>query len=249
MTTTQSLSYHAKDGKALEFDTSREACEKYGFFAGSRVLTPKGPALETGLIVNIHFNSMLGFEKTAPCQIFDYLKIKLVHGWIIDPQQLEANALVSNLSYNELAAKMVNFEQSFPNTKIGTEQQEYGLKLIQSGLEEDELCVFFRNNHFATMTKHDGFLHILVSDVGYEAERMIVWDRIMTIGGENIFLSGDFKTRKESSLEEVKLNLIAIGYKESEVKEAMDHINSVDSNEDPFEIATNYMTSKNYFPS
>ncbi|EGG14548.1 DUF544 family protein [Cavenderia fasciculata] len=219
------------------------------------------PSLETGLIVNINFNSISGFEKTVPCQIFDYLNIKLVHGWISDPKNTEAHNLIGSLTYNELAPKIVTFEQSFPNANLGTEAQirelinchqltDYGLELIRSNLQDDELCVFFRNNHFATMTKHEGNLHILVSDVGYETERAIVWEKIVSIGGENLFLSGDFKTRKESALEEVRLNLLAIGYKESEVKEAMDFvISSNDANVEPFDIATSFMNSKQYVPT
>ncbi|EFA80835.1 DUF544 family protein [Heterostelium album PN500] len=218
------------------------------------------PSLETGLIVNIKFDNICGFDKTEPCQIFDYLKIKLVHGWIY-PEEAEGHVFVSDLTYNDLAAKMTSFGQSFPDITSSTEEQIRdffacnqltikGLELIKENLEEDELCVFFRNNHFATMTKHAGDLHILVSDVGYESESAVVWDKIIGIGGENLFLSGEFKTRRENQVEIARLDLLAIGYNDEQVGQAIDHVNQsklTDSSE-PFSIAIEYLNSKGYTP-
>ncbi len=46
---------------------------------------------------------------------------------------------------------------------------------------QDELTVFFRNNHFSTLTKHAGALYNLVTDIGYERERNIMWDLLATV--------------------------------------------------------------------
>ncbi|EGC31787.1 hypothetical protein DICPUDRAFT_82343 [Dictyostelium purpureum] len=218
------------------------------------------PTLEKGLIVNIYFDNISGFEKTEPCQIFDYLNIKLVHGWIPDPEQLDIKQIIGSLSYNDLAPKIVSFEQSFPNAKVDTQQKvndfansnqltEHGLHLIQENLKEDELCVFFRNNHFATMTKHDGYLHILVSDVGYERESNIIWDRIMSKEGESIFLSGDFLSRKDELIIEVVNTLKLFGFKDSEVDEAKHYVQTIDKVDcDLIEEATKFLQSKGYSP-
>ncbi|GAM25997.1 hypothetical protein SAMD00019534_091720 [Acytostelium subglobosum LB1] len=215
------------------------------------------PTLETGLIVNILFNNIFAFEKNHPIQIFDYLKIRLVHGWLSDPENVEAHNLISNLSYNELATKIVDFEKSFPLISSKAEKQirdllngsqlsSYGLEQIRTSLEEDEICVFFRNNHFATITKHDGSLHILVTDIGYETERNIVWEKIITLDGDNILLNSEFKTRKDANMDEVIGNLLAIGFQESHVREAIAHVNKQESSEEPFELAISYLNSKNY---
>ncbi|KAN0043037.1 hypothetical protein ACTA71_010672 [Dictyostelium dimigraforme] len=216
------------------------------------------PSLEKGLIVNIYFDSIQGFEKTEPCQIFDYLNIKLVHGWIVDPNQKEVKQLIGNLNYNDLVPKIVTFEQSFPNAKPELQQKmndfansnqltDYGLSLIQENLKEDELCVFFRNNHFATMTKHDGYLHILVSDVGYERENNIIWDRIMSKEGESIFLSGDFRSRKDEQIIEVVNTLKLFGFKDNEVDEAKSYIQTIDKMDvDLVDEATKYLQSRGY---
>ncbi|KAF2074305.1 hypothetical protein CYY_004399 [Polysphondylium violaceum] len=218
------------------------------------------PTLESGLIVNILFNSIFGFDKTAPCQIFDYLHIKLVHGWIVDPEKKELFKAIGNQNYNDLTPKIVTFDQSFPDSPKELEQEikdfansnqltDYGLSLIQQNLKEDELCVFFRNNHFATMTKHDGFLHILVSDLGYEREKNIIWDRIMTKEGESLFLSGKFLSRKDESIIEVKSTLVLFGFSTPQVDEAIVHISAIDKLDvDLLDEATKYLTSKGYIP-
>ncbi|EAL72235.1 hypothetical protein ACTFIW_009702 [Dictyostelium discoideum] len=216
------------------------------------------PSLEKGLIVNIYFDSIQGFEKTEPCQIFDYLNIKLVHGWIVDPNQKEVKQLIGHLNYNDLVPKIVTFDQSFPNAKPELQQKindfansnqltDYGLSLIQEHLKEDELCVFFRNNHFATMTKHDGYLHILVSDVGYERENNIIWDRIMSKEGESIFLSGDFRSRKDELIIEVVNTLKLFGFKDNEVDEAKSYIQTIDKMDvDLVDEATKFLQSRGY---
>jgi hypothetical protein len=57
----------------------------------------------------------------------------------------------------------------------------YGLSQLHQSLEEDELAIFFRNNHFSTLTKHNDFLYNLVTDIGYERERNVVWDLLSTV--------------------------------------------------------------------
>lgn len=44
------------------------------------------PKLATGIDVNVRFKSIVDFEFTSECAIFDLLDISLVHGWLVDPQ-------------------------------------------------------------------------------------------------------------------------------------------------------------------
>ena len=39
-------------------------------------------------------------------------------------------------------------------------------------MRPNELAVFFRNNHFNTIFLHKGVVHILVTDQGYEFEKV-----------------------------------------------------------------------------
>ncbi|KAL6501333.1 hypothetical protein OROHE_024980 [Orobanche hederae] len=54
----------------------------------------------------------------------------------------------------------------------------YGLSCLRDGLEELQLCVFFRNNHFSTMFKFEGELYLLVTDQGYINQPDLVWGKL-----------------------------------------------------------------------
>ena len=43
------ISFRHRNGNTYEIDTSREACKKFGYFAGERVRTPEGPATVLGV--------------------------------------------------------------------------------------------------------------------------------------------------------------------------------------------------------
>lgn len=63
------------------------------------------PKLQVGLDVNVRFDRINGFEYTPELEIFDMLGINLVHGWLVDPQDDEAYAIVSTLSYNQVSTR------------------------------------------------------------------------------------------------------------------------------------------------
>uniref|UniRef100_A0A1J3GG80 F-box/kelch-repeat protein n=1 Tax=Noccaea caerulescens TaxID=107243 RepID=A0A1J3GG80_NOCCA len=67
-----------------------------------------------------------------------------------------------------------------------------GLVLLEAKLKEGEICVFFRNNHFYTLLKHDNALYNLVTDAGYEKEVDVVWETLQ-VDGDSVFMTGDFK--------------------------------------------------------
>ncbi|XP_033271508.1 ubiquitin carboxyl-terminal hydrolase MINDY-1 isoform X3 [Orcinus orca] len=129
------------------------------------------PKLATGLDVNVRFTGVSDFEYTPECSIFDLLGIPLYHGWLVDPQSPEAVSAVGKLSYNQLVEKIITCKHS-SDTNLVTEgliaeqflettaaQLTYhGLCELTTAAKEGELSVFFRNNHFSTMTKHKDYL-------------------------------------------------------------------------------------------
>jgi hypothetical protein len=52
-----------------------------------------------------------------------------------------------------------------------------GLYELHRCIEENELGVLFRNNHFGVITKHKGSLYVLITDAGYKNEPMI-WEKL-----------------------------------------------------------------------
>ncbi|OXB72320.1 UNVERIFIED_CONTAM: hypothetical protein H355_015619 [Colinus virginianus] len=137
------------------------------------------PKLSTGLDVNVRFTGVSDFEYTPECIVFDLLNVPLYHGWLVDPQSPEVVRAVGKLSYNQLVEKIITCKHS-GDTNLVTEgliaeqflestasQLTYhGLCELTAAVKEDELSVFFRNNHFSTMIKHK-FLESTASQLTY----------------------------------------------------------------------------------
>ncbi|XP_047581662.1 ubiquitin carboxyl-terminal hydrolase MINDY-1 isoform X1 [Lutra lutra] len=163
------------------------------------------PKLATGLDVNVRFTGVSDFEYTPECSIFDLLGIPLYHGWLVDPQSPEAVSAVGKLSYNQLVEKIITCKHS-RDTNLVTEgliaeqflettaaQLTYhGLCELTAAAKEGELGVFFRNNHFSTMTKHKSHLYLLVTDQGFLQEEQVVWESLHTVDGDSCFCDSDF---------------------------------------------------------
>eukprot|EP00890_Picochlorum_soloecismus_P004171 jgi/Picsp_1/4755/NSC_02123-R1_protein fam63a len=87
---------------------------------------------------------------------------------------------------NALAIK--EFLESHPN-----QLTVYGLVSLSDRLQEDQLAVFFRNNHFNVLLKHMNELYILVTDQGYQNEPDIVWERLINVDGDTEFVQWNFQ--------------------------------------------------------
>uniref|UniRef100_A0A7S1XE72 MINDY deubiquitinase domain-containing protein n=1 Tax=Compsopogon caeruleus TaxID=31354 RepID=A0A7S1XE72_9RHOD len=176
------------------------------------------PELRRGIDVNVRFFAPEAFEFTRELACFDLFRVRLLHGWLIDPQESELIEAVGDLSFNQAMDLLVNAGSVDDGAWNGVELREvqdmdrnrvalietflsdntsqltpYGLKMVTSDLQEDEYCVFFRNNHFSTATKHNNHLHILVSDVGFVNENNIVWEKLLSVSGDSAFVNGDFR--------------------------------------------------------
>ena len=55
---------------------------------------------------------------------------------------------------------------------------------LSDTIKENEVCVFFRNNHFATLHCCHGNLYLLASDFGY-FDTDVVWEQLddVRVGG------------------------------------------------------------------
>ena len=229
------------------------------------------PTFQYGMDVNPHFTQGIdGYEYTSQLTAFDLLRVKLVHGWLIDPQQEETHTAIGRDSYNALVERIIqgseasaeleqihrqirhclgdnDADQNYQTGRAEEEEEEkteiqgievvdvpdddpmivsndenpdptvgspslppppsksakstpphastsverelhelyakserlsrlategsiindflnstshqltvFGLQVLHDELKEDELVVFFRNNHFGTLTKHQG---------------------------------------------------------------------------------------------
>ncbi|XP_075064168.1 ubiquitin carboxyl-terminal hydrolase MINDY-2 isoform X2 [Mixophyes fleayi] len=172
--------------------------------------------LQTGLDVNVKFTGVRVFEYTPECIVFDILNIPLYHGWLVDPEIAEVVTAVGNCSYNQLVEKIISCKQSENSELVSegfvaeqflngtaTQLTYHGLSELTSSLQEGELCVFFRNNHFSTMTKYKGLLYLLVTDQGFLTEENIVWESLHNVDGDGNFCDSEFHLRPPSDPESV----------------------------------------------
>ncbi|MEM6363097.1 MAG: MINDY family deubiquitinase, partial [Planctomycetota bacterium] len=72
------------------------------------------PSLNTGLDVNVRFDSPVAFEFTRQLSVFDvFPNVRLVHGWLVDPQDTKLTVALSQISYNQLVDELVRTQHSF----------------------------------------------------------------------------------------------------------------------------------------
>ncbi|XP_031170317.1 ubiquitin carboxyl-terminal hydrolase MINDY-2 isoform X2 [Sander lucioperca] len=172
--------------------------------------------LQTGLDVNVKFTGVRVFEYTPECIVFDLLDIPLYHGWLVDPQMQDIVKAVGNCSYNQLVEKIISCKQSDNSELAGegivaeqflsstaTQLTYHGLCELTSTVQEGELCVFFRNNHFSTMIRYKGQLYLLVTDQGFLTEEKVVWESLHNVDGDSNFCDSEFRLRPPSDPETV----------------------------------------------
>jgi hypothetical protein len=67
-----------------------------------------------------------------------------------------------------------------------------GLEMLLERIPEDIPSLFFRNNHFQTIVKHQNQLYTLVTDQGYIKNEHIVWETLDTVTGDSEFCNERF---------------------------------------------------------
>ena len=105
------------------------------------------------------------------------MSIKLLHGWLYDPQDKLLSDLVDDLSYNQLVEKALTLQGSENDSDVSNylvikdfidtaQLTVHGLCEIIHVLNDGEVVALFRNNHFSTICKQNSRLYLLVTDIG-----------------------------------------------------------------------------------
>mmetsp|Transcript_39048 Transcript_39048/g.98417 ORF Transcript_39048/g.98417 Transcript_39048/m.98417 type:complete len:477 (-) Transcript_39048:575-2005(-) len=85
---------------------SEEEQKHYEFLVAEAMETL--PGLAVGLFVNVLFTgSVTSFEFTKQVGVFDLFRIPLVHGWLVDPQDIMSYSYLDGKSYNQLMERLV----------------------------------------------------------------------------------------------------------------------------------------------
>lgn len=181
------------------------------------------PSLQFGMDVNPKFTAgPTGVEYTMHLNAFDLLHIELVHGWLLEPDAPEYE-FIGSLTYNQLVNAVIEGNDAEAALDRATDGQElanredlstkatkgsvvklfldrsahqltqYGLTVLHEYMQDGQMFVFFRNNHFNTITKHEGLLYLLVTDFGYANVGSVVWEKLDVIDGDTEYVTSDFK--------------------------------------------------------
>jgi hypothetical protein len=173
------------------------------------------PNLNQGMDVNVKFESVDAFEYTTQLSVFEVLGIPIVHGWIVDPNDRDAQEVLKNLSYNQAAElALTQFGGGSDQKEEKEEEHEriakalvvgrwlernssqltrYGLDQLIRRLPEGTLAVLFRNNHFSVIHKRNNQLFALVTDSSFNEFPDVMWEELAEIGGDTRYLDSNFQ--------------------------------------------------------
>ena len=107
---------------------------------------------------------------------------------VLGKEILDIRGKISDLSLQITRAAVAN---AFL-TSSGHQLTYHGLARLHEHMGDGAISVFFRNNHFATLTKHDGVLYLLATDLGYANTPEIVWEKLDNIDGDTEYANEFF---------------------------------------------------------
>lgn len=173
--------------------------------------------IQTGIDVNVKFDRVDGFEYTPELSLFDLAQVRLLHGWVIDPQDSVLSNLVGDLTYNQLVEKTMTLSSSNDTKEVSqslmlkdhlesSQLTVHGICELNSHLQSGDITVLFRNNHFSTVTKHGDRLYVLVTDIGWFEEKLIIWETLDSTCNSSSFVDGVFECASVSTSRNKSLN-------------------------------------------
>lgn len=99
------------------------------------------------------------------------------------PGNCEQTSLIA-----ENALRIQAFLNDFPSMMT-----YHGLALLHETLHDRELAVLFYNNHFSVLTKRNGRLYSLVTDVGYANHSAVIWEQLCDLDGNSVYCDSAFR--------------------------------------------------------
>lgn len=150
------------------------------------------PLLDSGLLINPSFDDNVvtdfGLHSNTINCILKYFGIKVYHAFIMPEDlisMLYANKIKPNFDAcqdylvssvyrpTEISYKIESFLKLHP-----TEITPEGCALLTLSMQEEEIAIFFRNDHYNTCTMHDLSIYLLVTDIGYTNQQDIMWTHL-----------------------------------------------------------------------
>jgi hypothetical protein len=156
---------------------------------------------------------------------FDLLHVELVHGWLLESDAQEYE-WVGDKTYNQLVNVVIegndastklqqnsrgeNYDELSNQATRGTvvrnfldrsahQLTQYGLTVLHEYVKEGDMQIFFRNNHYNTLTKFKDNLYLLVTDFGYANVRSVIWEKLDVIDGDTEYVNDEFQVLAPST--------------------------------------------------
>ncbi|CAK4077879.1 unnamed protein product [Aphanomyces euteiches] len=97
--------------------------------------------LQVGLDVNVQFHDVGAFEYTSACAIFDLLDMRLVHGWVVDPQDEASHRVLAGKSYNHIIERLIDYHGVLETKEesVTTLMKERSLSMEQAALKVEQI--------------------------------------------------------------------------------------------------------------
>ncbi len=160
--------------------------------ASVRILCSK--AMRRGIMINPSLTGVTSFEFTPEIGVFDLFRIRLLHGWLVEPTDSEGlRRFFEGRSYNQIQDAISAVLHSSPSdaqeqaalasawfAQHATQMTAHGVKELERNVMENEISVLFRADHFSTIIKHNGQLYSLVSAHACEKLRSVTNQKVMT---------------------------------------------------------------------
>eukprot|EP00483_Globobulimina_turgida_P007369 UN07383 len=156
--------------------------------------------------------------------MFDNYNIRLLHGWCIDPQDKQLYAIMHDKSYNEIVDLLTSETDSkLDDVQVAEIEQEkdmirqfltdyqqqltaHGLTRMHEVMNENEIAIFFRNNHFSAIYKRQGCIWELVTDEGIvDADGRITWQSLSQLSGDEQFVSNKFNVISQNDSQQAQI--------------------------------------------
>lgn len=115
------------------------------------------PKLAQGLDLNVRFAGVDQFEFTEEISVFDSLGIRLLHGWVYDHGNAEVAGIVSNMSYNHVLFRLVEYKSSLSPPKPAEAEANNATKSEEDAKVlryEGEVLEKFLNDTASQFTYH-----------------------------------------------------------------------------------------------
>lgn len=143
--------------------------------ASIRVLCSK--AMRRGIMINPSLTGVTSFEFTPELGVFDLFRIRLLHGWLVEPTDApQLKTFFEGRMYNQIQDSIsADLHTSTSDAQEqaalasawfaqhASQMTPHGVKELERTVMENEIGVLFRADHFSTIIKHNGRLYSLVS--------------------------------------------------------------------------------------